>query len=158
MEVRSGTSSEALAFVLECFFRTERKLALVMDVLAILLKSVLGSFGVNELEDFVTALFHDGDFGEELVCDDKVRGFEVDVNSGLKAAGLKIDVGEDGGWEGFRVEILDLTVVELESGVHVTGSHVGVFIKIQVKLSELCHVSPPVIVNEGSISILEADV
>jgi hypothetical protein len=60
-------------------------------------------------------LFHDGDFGEELVSDDKVRGLEVDVNSGLKAAGLESDVGEDGGWEGFRVEILDLTVVELES-------------------------------------------
>jgi hypothetical protein len=53
---------------------------------------------------------------------------------------------------------LDLTVVELESWVHVTGSQVGIFIKIQVKLSELCHVSPPVVVNEGSISILEADV
>ncbi len=150
--------SEALAFVFKCFFRTERKLAPVMDVLAILLKSVLGSFGVNELEDFVAALFHDGDFGEELVGDDKVRGLEVDVNSGLKAAGLKSDVGENGGWEGFGVEILDLTVVELEAGVHVTGSHVGVLIKIQVQLSELCHVSPPVVVDEGSISILEADV
>lgn len=150
--------SEALAFVLECFFRTERKLAPVMDVLAILLKIVLGSFGINELEDFVAALFHDGDFGEELVGDDKVWSLEVDVNSGLKAAGLESDVGEDGGWEGFGVEILDLTVVELEAGVHVTGSHVGVLIEIQVQLSELCHVSPLVVVDEGSISILEADV
>lgn len=158
MEVRSGALGETLTFVLEGFIRAKGELSPVMNVLTLLLICEFWLFGINELKHLVPSLLHYCYFREELIGNDEVRGFEVDVNSWLKTSGFKGDVRKDGRWESIRVEVLDLTVVKLKPGVHITCSFVWILIIIQVKLTELSHVSPPVIINQRSVRVLKPNV
>lgn len=118
-----------------------------MDVLSLLLKSKLRSFGINKLKNFVSTLFHHGNFWEVLVSHDDERSFKVEVDSGLKTPGLESDVRKDGRGKSIRVKVLDLAVVELEPRVNVAGSFVRILVVIKVELSELSHVPPAVVVD-----------
>ncbi len=54
-----------------------------------------------------------------------------------------------------RIEVLDLTVIELESWINITGRFIRIFIIVQVKLSKLSSINPPIIVIKWTITACE---
>ena len=119
-----------------------------MNVLLILLVCELRFLGVDELKHLVPSLLHHCDFREKLIRNDQVRSLEVDINSRLITSRFKSNVRENSSWKSIRIEILNLTVVELESRIHITCSLIGILVIVQVQLTELSHVPPSVIVDQ----------